>query len=211
VSFILAKAQPGHIGPDLFFQAGGFCKLGIEFDGEAAHFGFEGFGVLIGFGGHAHIASRGEHIALGRDLRGGDGFAEAGEVLIWIPARVGMTGIGVTSPGVVAGGDPDHFLVGELAVDPVSHHAQRAGVDEEGVAAAVAQLAVGLVAGEEPQAGRDAGGIEELIRQGHNAIHQVRFDTADGEVHFCQAPGGGVGFLAVDADVVAPAAVGFDE
>ena len=40
---------------------------------------------------------------------------------------------------------------------------------------------------------------------------EVGLDAADGEVHHGQPPGGGVGLLAVDADVAELAAVGFDE
>lgn len=40
---------------------------------------------------------------------------------------------------------------------------------------------------------------------------EVGFDRVNGQVHVGQAPGGGVGFLAVDGDVAGVAAVGCDE
>ncbi len=43
------------------------------------------------------------------------------------------------------------------------------------------------------------------------AVGDLRVDAADGEVHLGQAPGGVVGFLAVDGDVSQLAAVGLDE
>jgi hypothetical protein len=43
------------------------------------------------------------------------------------------------------------------------------------------------------------------------AVANLRIDATDGEVHLGQAPGGVVGFLAVDGDVAELAAVGFDE
>jgi hypothetical protein len=43
------------------------------------------------------------------------------------------------------------------------------------------------------------------------AMADLRIDAADGEVHLGEAPGGVVGFLAVDGDVAELAAVGLNE
>ena len=58
----------------------------------------------------------------------------------------------------------------------VHHAALLAGVDEQYFAAPVAELAVAPVTGEEPQAGRNLGGIEKLARQRHHTVHLVRLN-----------------------------------
>ena len=75
--------------------------------------------------------------------------------------------------------------MGQFAVSAVDHTAQFARVDEEHFAAPVTpgwqtQLAAGRVAvsRQEPETGWDLSGIEELARQRHHAVHQIRFDQA---------------------------------
>src|SRR5690349_1441202 len=67
----------------------------------------------------------------------------------------------------------------------------------------------------ERRIGEDEIGFEVLVGvvvKGTFAVPgDIGLDAADGEVHFAEAPGGLVGFLAVDAEVGAAAAVGFDE
>ena len=46
------------------------------------------------------------------------------------------------------------------------------------LAGPVAEAAAAALAGEEPQAGRDLGRVEELARQRHHAVHQARLDQA---------------------------------
>ena len=58
----------------------------------------------------------------------------------------------------------------------VGHAAHRAGVDEQHLAAAVAEPAVVPVAGEEPEAGRDLGRVEELAGQRDHAVDQILLD-----------------------------------
>ena len=72
--------------------------------------------------------------------------AEAGN--IGVRARVLLA-----APGVVRAGDAGDVLVGQLAVGAVHHATELARVDEEHLAAAVAELAVLAVAREEPEAG----------------------------------------------------------
>ena len=67
----------------------------------------------------------------------------------------------------------------------------------------------------ERRIGEDEVGLEvrvQVVVEGVGvARSEVGLDAADGEVHLRQAPGGGVGLLAVDADVADPPAVGLDE
>ena len=77
---------------------------------------------------------------------------------------------------MVGAGDAGDVLVGQLAVGAVHHAAELAGVDEEHLAAAVAELAVLPVAREEPEAGRDLRRVEELARQRDHAVHEVGLD-----------------------------------
>ena len=83
---------------------------------------------------------------------------------------------GVAAPGVVGPGDARDLLVGQLAMGPVDQRAQLAGVDEQRLAPPVAEPAVALVAGEEPETDRDLGRVEELARQGDHAVDEVRLD-----------------------------------
>ncbi len=95
--------------------------------------------------------------------------AEAGHVGV-------LARVLVAAPGVVGAGDLRDVGVGQLAVHAVDHRAELAGVDEERLAAPVAEAAVLLVAGEEPEADRDLRRVEELARQRHHAVHQVGLD-----------------------------------
>src|SRR5207245_242744 len=125
--------------------------------------------------------------------------------------------------------------VGEFAVNAVNHAAKFAGINEEGLATAVAKLPLspalsprvergrftGFVAREEPEADGDLRRVKELAGERDHTVHEigreilvqvameavggfvaeVAFDAANGEVHFGQAPGGGIAFLAEDAEV----------
>ena len=83
---------------------------------------------------------------------------------------------------MVGVGDPVDVRVLQLAVRPVDHPPELAGVDEEHLAAAVAKAAVPAVAGEEPETRRDRGRVEELARQGHHAVHQLRLQQAPADL-----------------------------
>ena len=111
---------------------------------------------------------------------------------------------------VAVEGQVDVFR-GQFPVHPVHQFSHAAGVDEERLAAAVAKSAfeVGfLVAGEEPEAHRDLGGVEELARQGDDAVHQVVLDNPlpDGQL---RGGGGGHGAVGHDeaGDAVGPQVV----
>src|SRR5215213_7333420 len=104
-----------------------------------------------------HIAAGREHVAMLTNVVELRCFAEAGH--IGVLARVL-----VTAPSVIGAGDLREILIGELAMYPVYQGAHLAGVDEERLAAPVAEAAVLLIARQEPQADRDLRGVEELAR-----------------------------------------------
>ena len=84
-------------------------------------------------------------------------------------------------PGVEGVGHLFDVIHGEVAQHAVLHVAKLAGVDEQELAAPVALLlvqgqAVAIVAGEQPDAGRDLGIGEQLAGQGHHAFHIVVLD-----------------------------------
>src|SRR5690606_2864393 len=119
-----------------------------------------------------------EHVVVLADLVQRGRLAEAGHVGVF--ARVFLT-----APGVVGVGDLFDFLIGQFAPGAVHHHAHVAGVDEQHLPAAVAQALTGvLVAGQEPQAGGDLGGVEQLARQRHHAVHHVRFQHGLADLAF---------------------------
>ena len=70
------------------------------------------------------------------------GITEAGDVGIFTIAVVG-----IAAPDVVRTRDAFDVLIGQFTVDAVNHRAEFAGVNEQRLAAAVAELAVALVAG----------------------------------------------------------------
>jgi hypothetical protein len=74
--------------------------------------------------------------------------AEAGDV--FVPRLATL----VAAPSVVSVGDLLDVNLGRFAVDAIDQRAQLASVDEQHMAAAVAEPAVLLVVGQEPQAAR---------------------------------------------------------
>jgi hypothetical protein len=81
----------------------GFCVAGFLFD--------------------ADIPTRREHILVARDLIGRHRGAE--------PQNVGIcAGVWFPAPRVIGVGDPAKFLVAELSVGTVNHHAEVATLDE---------------------------------------------------------------------------------
>src|SRR5690606_19378418 len=99
---------------------------------------------------------------MGFDLLGRRALAEARHVLVL--ART------IPAPAVIGVGDAFDIGFRQLTVNTIDHRAKLAGVDEQGLALAVAHLlaataeAVLLVAREEPQADRDLSRVEELAR-----------------------------------------------
>jgi len=77
---------------------------------------------------------------------------------------------------MVRPGNSCDILIGELAVHPVDELAHLPGVDEEGLPAPVPEPPVLPVPGDEPEAGRDLGGVEELPRERNHAVHEVGLD-----------------------------------
>src|SRR5690606_32775311 len=90
----------------------------------------------------------------------------------------------LAAPGVIGIRDAGDVLVGQLAVGAVHHAAKLAGVDEEDLAAAVAELAVLAVARQKPQARRDLRRVEELAGQRHHAVHEVGLDEVPADLAF---------------------------
>src|SRR5664279_1606351 len=99
-------------------------------------------------------------------LCGGRG-AKAGHVGV-------LASVPLTTPGVVGPGDASDVVVGELPVGAVHHGAEVASVDEQHLTSAVKpgpSAAGGLVPVQEPQGSWDRGGVEELARKRHDALH----------------------------------------
>ena len=178
----LAIPQPPQVGLDGLLQCRGLGELGVQFGYEARHLFLEGFAVVLDFLS-ADIAAGREDVAVRGDFCSGGGFAEAGEVGVFARAFV-------SAPGVVGGDDFLEVGVGQLAVDAVDEGAEFAGVDEEGVFAAVASFAVVFVFRQEPQADRNLRAVEELAGQGDHAVHEVGFDEGFANLTFAGLVGG---------------------
>src|SRR5262245_20982679 len=138
--------------------------------GEPLHLLLERFAVVLLRLG-ADVAAGREHVPVLAHLLQRRALAKAGHV--GISARLLLA-----APGVVGGGDACNVLVGQPAMRAIHHAAEFAGVDEEHVATAVAELAVLAVARKEPQARRDLRRVEELARQRDHAVHEVGLDQA---------------------------------
>ena len=126
----------------------------MQFGDEARHLFLEGFAVVCDFLGTDVAAGR-EDVAVRGDLGGGGGFAEAGDVGILTQRRRGFEipfSLCVSaslreifpSPRMVGVHDLREVGVGQFAVDAVDEGAEFAGVDEEGVFAAVAEAALDI-------------------------------------------------------------------
>ena len=112
-----------------------------------------------------HVAAGREHVAVLADVVELRGLAEAGHVGV-------LARVLVAAPSVIGAGDLRDVLVGQLAVHAIHHRAHLARVDEERLAAPVAEAAVLLVAREEPQTDGNLRRVEELARQRHHAVNQ---------------------------------------
>src|SRR5262249_62219892 len=91
---------------------------------------------------------------------------EAGHVFVFVRVLL-------PAPSVVGVGNACDFFVGQLAVGTVHQAAELAGVDEEHFAMTITEFVVLLITSEEPEAGRDLRGIEELARQRHHAVPEL--------------------------------------
>ncbi len=125
----------------------------MQFGDEARHLFLERFAVVFDFLG-ADVAAGREDVAVGGDFFCRGGFAEAGDVGVrrkiksapfrlrhLPPLRRGRDGI--AAPGVVGVGDAGDIGIGEFAVNAVDQGAEFAGVDEQGLFAAVAKTVRG--------------------------------------------------------------------
>jgi hypothetical protein len=123
--------------------------------------------------GGTDVAAGGQDVVVVPDVVQRGRLAEAGHVLVTpslaLPRLRGRGGVGVAAPGVVGIGDAGNVVAGQFAVYPVNQCAQLAGVNEERLAAAVAEtLTPGpsptgrgeFAAGDEPQADRDLRRLE---------------------------------------------------
>src|SRR5690606_31198549 len=128
-----------------------------------------------------------EHVVVPADLVQRGGLAEAGHVGVF-------AGILLAAPGVVGVGDLFDFLIGQFAPGAVHHHAHVAGIDEQHLPAAVAQSglpdqAVAAALGQDPEAGGDPGGVAQLARQRHHAVHHVGFQHGLADLAFAALVG----------------------
>ena len=89
-----------------------------------------------------------------------------------VERRTGL-GLRIVAPGVIGGRDFVEVGVGQLAVDAVDEGAEFAGVDEEGLFAAVAEAAfdVGVfVLREKPASDEDLHAVEEMAGECDQAV-----------------------------------------
>lgn len=91
--------------------------------------------------------------------------------------------------------DTVDILLGELAVNAVDEGAHFPGVDEEGLAPAVADelrifgvrslyRAGGFISSQEPEADGDLGGVEELAGECDHAVYEVCLDEGFSDLAF---------------------------
>src|SRR4051812_43905291 len=109
---------------------------------------------------------------MGGDIGHLDCRTEAGDVVVGLA----LTALGA-APGVVGIGYPINVGVTKRADGAGFHVADVAGVDEEGLSTAVTCLVpvwgTPLVRSQEPSADGNLRSVEQLARQGDDALHQV--------------------------------------
>lgn len=142
--------------------------LRLEGLDQLGHAFLEGHLVLLLLG-RAHVAAGGQREALGLDRGRLRGNAEAGDVGV-------VGGADLAAPGGVDADKALDLLVAELDLGAADLLTEGAGVDEQGLAAAVALTGTRLAAVEEPEADGDAGRVEELAGQGDDAVDEVVTD-----------------------------------
>ena len=146
------------------------CDLGLllaKLRHQPLHLLLEGLSVVFDLG-CADVATGSEHIAVFTDVFDGRALAESGHVLVLFVAVL------VPAPGMIGVGNLLNLLVSQFAVGPVHHAPHLARIDEEDLAAAVTEAPVLFVPCQEPQAGGDLRRVEELPRQRHHAVHEIR-------------------------------------
>ena len=158
------------VGGDGGIELRGLGLLLAQRRGEPLHLLLERLAVVFLRLG-ADVAAGREHVAVLADL-----LERARSCRSRARRRTAPAASLLAAPGVIGAGDARDVLVGQLAVGAVDHAAELAGVDEEHLAAAVAELAVLLVAREEPEAGGDLRRVEELARQRDHAVHEIGLD-----------------------------------
>src|ERR1051325_2212783 len=103
----------------------------------------------------ALVAAGSEHVTVLADLVKRGALAEAGQIRV-------LARVLIAAPGVVSAGDLRDVSIRQLAVHPIGHGAELACVNEERLAAPVAEPAVFLGASEEPETNRDLRRVEKL-------------------------------------------------
>src|SRR5690606_12294465 len=156
------------VGGDRSVQPRSLCLLLPQRSNEPLHLLVERLVILLGRLS-TDVPARSEHMPVLANLVQPSALAEPRQVRILPSARL-------TPPSVIRVRDPRDVFVRQLATRAVDHAAELAGVDEQDLSAAVAELAVLAVAGQAPQAGRDLRRVEELTRERHHAVHEVGLD-----------------------------------
>jgi hypothetical protein len=141
-------------------------KLRLQLRRQPLHLFLERFPVVLHLR-RADVASGREDVVVGADVVEGGGFAEAGNIFIFLLAIL------IPAPGVVGARDLGDVVFGQFTVDAVNHRSHLPGVYEQRFTAPVAEAPVTFVAGDEPQADGNLRGVEQLAGQGDHAIHQV--------------------------------------
>jgi len=77
---------------------------------------------------------------------------------------------------MVSTGDFGNVFIREFLVAAVNHCPEFAGIDEKDFVGTVAELVIGAVARQKPQASRDHGVVKKLGGQSHHAVYNAGFD-----------------------------------
>lgn len=167
-----------HVGPDEFVELLGLGGLLAEFGGQAGHLFLERLTVVLHLG-CTDIAARRQDVIVMADIIEHGALAEAGDVFVPLTLALSRKGRGsklVSPPGVIGIGDPENVFLGQFAMDAIDHGAQLPGIDEERLAAPVAEAPILFFTGDKPEANGDLCGVEELAGQCNHAVNQVGLD-----------------------------------
>lgn len=178
--FPISKSR--EVGIDGSVQPGPLGLLGAQERGEVLHLLVEGFSIVLDLL-CPDVSSGSQHVAVLMDKVQVSALAKPRLVLVGCRPLV-------SAPSMVSPGDGGHVLVRQFTLNAGHHAAHFAGIDEQCLSTTISESPIPFVPGQEPEADGNLGGVEELARQGHHAVHQVGLNDGLADIALSGLVGG---------------------